>query len=120
MAMECFDAAFTMDSVVARRGGKFLIKAIFYPEYLNKIAVELAQHLRQIVFRRRDQLRALFDQLSSFFLQRGYLLLLIFDRWMISFSLELPDSPEELASIRYSVFNSSMSEPICKDSATTR
>ena len=77
--MECFDAAFTMDSVVARRGGKFLIKAIFYPEYLNKIAVELAQHLRQIVFRRRDQLRALFDQLSSFFLQRGYLLLLIFD-----------------------------------------
>src|SRR6266850_3316270 len=39
---------------------------------------------------------------------------------MSSFSRELPDSPEEVASIRYSVFNSSMSEPICKDSATTR
>ena len=79
MAMEGFDAAFTMDSVVARRGGKFPIKAIFYPEYLNKVAVELAQQLRQVVFRSREQLRALFDQLSSFFLQRRYFLLLILD-----------------------------------------
>ncbi len=41
--MESFDVAFTVDSVVANRCGDFLFKIIFYPEYLNEIAVELAQ-----------------------------------------------------------------------------
>jgi hypothetical protein len=41
--MDSFDAAFTVDSVVACRCCDFSFKAIFYPQYLNEIAVELAQ-----------------------------------------------------------------------------
>jgi hypothetical protein len=40
---ETFDASFTVNSVVACDCGDFPFKAIFCPEYLNEIAVELAQ-----------------------------------------------------------------------------
>jgi hypothetical protein len=77
--MDSFDAAFTVDSVVACRCCDFSFKAIFYPQYLNEIAVELAQCLRKVLLGSVEQLCTLLDLLLGFLLQGKYLLLFRID-----------------------------------------
>jgi hypothetical protein len=110
--MKGFDATSTVDSVVACDCGDFPFQTIFYPEYLNEIAVELAQRLSKVLLGSIEKLRRLLDQLLCFLLQHKDFFLFRFGPLDEKLLSGPPDWPEKVASIRYSVFNSSISGPM--------
>lgn len=89
--MEGFDATSTVDSVVVCDCGDFPFQTIFYPEYLNEIAVELAQRLSKVLLGSIEKLRPLLDQLCASSCSTRISFCFDSARWMRSFSLEPPD-----------------------------